>query len=114
MIFAVAMTGFVVAGVCAGARLLIGPTLADRVVAMDVALVTLMGAVTAGVAESGNETYLSLLVVISIVGFTATVAASKFVEAEASSVTEAEASSVTEAEASSVTEARDNSGGTDR
>jgi multicomponent Na+:H+ antiporter subunit F len=94
MIFTVAMVGFVIAGVCAGARLLIGPTLADRVVAMDVALVTLMGAVAAWSAETGQETYLSFLVVISIVGFTATVAASKFVEAEASGVTEAEASGV--------------------
>ena len=92
MIFTVAMAGFVIAGVCAGARLLMGPTLADRVVAMDVALVSLMCAVAAWAAETGDETYLSFLVVVSLVGFTATVAASKFVEAEASSVTEAETS----------------------
>lgn len=83
MIFTVAMVGFVVAGVCAGVRLLIGPTLADRVVALDVALVTLMGAVAAYSVETGEATYLSFLVVISIVGFTATVAASRFVEADA-------------------------------
>ena len=95
--FTIVFAGFAIAGVCAGARLLIGPTLADRVVALDVALVTLMGAVAAWVAETGETIYLSFLVVISIVGFTATVAASKFVEAEASGVTEAEASGVTEA-----------------
>jgi multicomponent Na+:H+ antiporter subunit F len=82
MVFAIAMIGFVIAGACAGVRLLIGPTLADRVVALDVALVTLMGAVAAWAAETGDETYLSFLVVISIVGFTATVAATRFVEAE--------------------------------
>lgn len=80
MIFTIAMIGFAVAGVCAGIRLLIGPSLADRVVALDVALVTLMGAVAAYAAQSDETTFLSLLVVISIVGFTATVAASRFVE----------------------------------
>jgi len=83
--FAIVLAGFVIAGVCAGIRLLQGPTLADRVVALDVALVTLMGAVAARAAESGDSTYLSLLIVIAIVGFTATVAASKFVESDSRS-----------------------------
>lgn len=82
MIFVVVLTGFVIAGVCAGARLLQGPTLADRVVALDVALVSLMGAVVASAAHTGDTTYLILLIVISVVGFTATVAAGKFVESE--------------------------------
>lgn len=82
MIFIVVLAGFVIAGVCAGVRLLHGPTLADRVVALDVALVSLMGAVAASAAHTGDTTYLSLLIVISVVGFTATVAASKFVESE--------------------------------
>lgn len=81
MIFTIAMIGFTVAGVGAGVRLLLGPTLADRIAALDVALVTLMCAVAAYVADGGDELYLSLLVVISIVGFTATVAAASFVEA---------------------------------
>lgn len=82
MIFVIAMIGFGIAGICAAVRLLIGPTVADRIVALDVALVTLMGAVAAYAVESGETTYLSFLVVISIVGFTATVAVSRFVEAE--------------------------------
>ncbi len=82
MIFLIILSGFVLAGGCAGVRLLKGPSLADRVVALDVALVTLMGAVAAAAAQTGDSTYLSLLLVISIVGFTATVAASKFVEGE--------------------------------
>ncbi len=88
MTFVIVLGGFVLAGVCAGVRLLQGPTLADRVVALDVALVTLMGAVAAAAAQTGDATYLSLLLVISIVGFTATVAASKFVESESSSSSE--------------------------
>lgn len=83
MIYITALVGFGIAGVCAGIRLMRGPTLADRVVAMDVALVTLMGAVAAAAAKTGEENYLSFLVVVSIVGFTATVAAAKFVEHDA-------------------------------
>ena len=82
MTFAIVLSGFVIAGMCAGVRLLQGPTLADRVVALDVALISLMGAVAAAAAQTGESTYLSLLIVISIVGFTATVAASKFVESK--------------------------------
>jgi len=82
MTFAIVLSGFVIAGMCAGVRLLQGPTLADRVVALDVALISLMGAAAAAAAQTGESTYLSLLIVISIVGFTATVAASKFVESK--------------------------------
>lgn len=78
----VILVGFAIAGLCAGVRLLQGPSLADRVVALDVALVSLMGAVAAASAHTGETGYLSFLVVISIVGFTATVAASRFVETE--------------------------------
>lgn len=83
MIFIVAIAGFAIAGLCAGVRLLKGPTLADRVVALDVALVTLMGAVAAASAKTGDRNYLSFLVVVSIVGFTATVASTKFIESDA-------------------------------
>ena len=82
MIAAVAIAGFVLAGTCAAVRLLLGPSLADRVAALDVALLSLMGAIAADAAGRGDTTNLPLLVVISIVGFTATVAASRFIEHE--------------------------------
>ncbi len=78
----IAIAGFVVAAGCAGVRLLIGPGLADRVIALDVALISLMGAIATHAADSGDTTYLNLLVVIAIIGFTATVAASRFIEHE--------------------------------
>mgnify|MGYP001820203160 CR=1 FL=1 len=83
MIAAIAIGGFLVAGACAGVRLLRGPTLADRVVALDVALMSLMGGIATHAASEQDGTNLSLLVVIAIVGFTATVAASRFIEHEA-------------------------------
>ena len=82
MIVAVATGAFVVVACCAGYRLLVGPTLADRVAALDVALITLMCAICTHAAGGGGVDLLNLLVVIAIVGFTATVAASRFIEHE--------------------------------
>ncbi len=82
MIAAIGLIGFCLAAVAGAIRLLIGPTLADRVVALDVVLISLMGAIAVDAARTGQLTYLNLLVVIAIVGFTATVAASRFIEHE--------------------------------
>ncbi len=57
-----------------------GLGLADRVMALDVALISLMGGLTVDAARRGETTNLIMLVVIAIVGFTATVAASRFME----------------------------------
>ncbi|MCY3967237.1 MAG: monovalent cation/H+ antiporter complex subunit F [bacterium] len=88
MITAIAFGCFGVASLCGACRLFVGPDLADRVVGLDVILVSLMGAITIQAARSNNTTYLVLLVVLAIVGFTATVAASRFVEDETEMHTE--------------------------
>jgi multicomponent Na+:H+ antiporter subunit F len=75
-----AVSMFIVAGILAGIRLVRGPDLPDRVISLDVALVALMGAVGTRAAETGDELYIGILVVISIVAFTATVVLSRFVE----------------------------------
>ena len=85
MIAVIAIGALVVTGAAAAIRLLWGPTLADRVVALDVVLISLMGGIAVNAAETGSTVYLDLLVVIAIVGFTATVAASRFIEHEGTS-----------------------------
>jgi multicomponent Na+:H+ antiporter subunit F len=82
MIAGIAMLALVATAVCAAIRLLHGPTLADRVISLDVALISLMGGIAVRAADTGDTTYLDVLVVIAIVGFTATVAASRFIEHE--------------------------------
>lgn len=79
----IAITGFLIAGALAGIRLLVGPSLADRVVALDVMLISLMGAIAVDAARRDDTTFLVLLVVLAIVGFTATVATTRFIEHEA-------------------------------
>ncbi len=79
----VALIGFLFAGLCGTVRLLRGPNLADRIIAMDVTLVSLMGAIAVDAANRDDPANLVLLVVVSIIGFTATVAASRFLTLEA-------------------------------
>ncbi|MCP3851894.1 MAG: K+/H+ antiporter subunit F, partial [Gammaproteobacteria bacterium] len=73
MITTAAICCFGIAGLCGTYRLLVGPGLADRVMALDVTLISLMGAITIDAARREDATYLILIVVIAIIGFTATV-----------------------------------------
>ncbi len=80
MIADIAVAIFLVSGVLAGIRLVWGPSLADRVISLDAALVALMGAIGVRIAETGDRLYIGILVVIAIVAFTATVVLSRFIE----------------------------------
>jgi len=80
MIAVIAISGFVFAASCAAVRIFLGPGLADRVAALDVVLVSLMGGIVVWSAWADTTVYLNLLIVVAIVGFTATVATSRFIE----------------------------------
>jgi len=84
VIVTIVLAVFVLTGACATARALIGPTLADRVAAFDVGLIALMGGIVTQAVETGDTVALDLLVVVAIVGFTATVAVSRFIESQGS------------------------------
>ena len=84
MIVTIVLAVFVLTGACAAARALRGPTLADRVAAFDVGLIALMGGIVTQAVDTGDTVALDLLVVVAIVGFTATVAVSRFVERQGS------------------------------
>lgn len=75
-----AYSGLVIAAAAAVYRLVIGPTLADRVIALDLLLVALMTGIVVDAAYRDTTIWLNLLVVIAIIGFTATVAVSRFME----------------------------------
>jgi multicomponent Na+:H+ antiporter subunit F len=94
---AIAICGFLIAGLCGTYRILVGPTLADRIVALDVTLISLMGAITVDAARRDDPTNLVLLVVLAIVGFTATVATSQFIEADREPEDESQSSPQAEA-----------------
>ena len=81
MITAVAIGGFVFAGLCALVRVLVGPSLADRVAALDVVLLSAMGAIAVA-GRRDDPSVLIVLVVMAVVGFTATVAAARYIVSE--------------------------------
>lgn len=80
MIVMLCYAGLTVAAACAVVRILLGPTLADRVIALDVGLVSLMAAIAIDAADRGDTTLLNLLAVVAIVGFAATVAVTRYLE----------------------------------
>jgi len=80
MIITLTLGLLVVASALALIRLLIGPTLADRVIALDVVLVTLMSAIAVNAVREDTALPLGILVAIAIVAFAATVALTRYIE----------------------------------
>jgi multicomponent Na+:H+ antiporter subunit F len=74
--FALVMAGIVLAFL----RLVKGPTLPDRVVALDTMTVLIVAFCGLFVFESGSTAFLDVAVVLALVGFLATVALARFVE----------------------------------
>lgn len=68
------------AGACFFARLVVGPTLADRVVALDGLVITLVSAIALDAARTGSGLFVDAVVVIALVGFVGTTAAARFIE----------------------------------
>jgi len=60
------------------ARMYRGPSLLDRVVAADLLLSTMLGAVGAEAAVNGHATTLPVLVVLSLLGFVGSVSLVRF------------------------------------
>lgn len=76
---AVALTGlFSVTALLALIRLYRGPSLIDRVVAADMLLATMVGAVGAEAAVNRHATTLPVLVVLSLLGFVGSVSLVRF------------------------------------
>jgi multicomponent Na+:H+ antiporter subunit F len=97
----VTYAGLLVSAVCGALRLLKGESLADRIIALDVMLISLMSGVAVDAAVNGSPFGLNLLVVVAIIGFTAAVAATRFMEYDAARRTEVDSSSTSEAGAES-------------
>jgi multicomponent Na+:H+ antiporter subunit F len=55
-------------------------SLADRIVALDLLLVTIVSGIAVGSVRTGEGTYLDVLVVASLLGFVGTVTVARFIE----------------------------------
>ena len=77
---AAGFAALLVAGACLGYRLLKGPTLADRVIAMDGLLVVGVSAIALRAMQTGRGAFLPVAVVITLVGFVSTTVIARFIE----------------------------------
>jgi multisubunit Na+/H+ antiporter MnhF subunit len=70
----------VLAGMGFGYRLLVGPTLTDRVVGMDGLLVAGVSAITLRAMQTGEGAFLPVAVVVTLVGFLSTAVVARYIE----------------------------------
>lgn len=77
------LVAFVLQGLAAAGflfRLLVGPTLGDRVVALDGLVLVLVSILAVDAARTGSGTFVDAIVVIGLLGFVATGVAARFIE----------------------------------
>jgi multicomponent Na+:H+ antiporter subunit F len=77
---ALAMLAF--AAVLAFVRLLRGPTLPDRVVAIDLIGVLIVCVIVVAAATTGQQAFLDVAIVVALVSFVGTVAYARYIERE--------------------------------
>lgn len=77
---AVALVLLGVGGVLFLARLVIGPKLSSRVVALDGLITTIIAAIATDAARTGSAVFLDAVVVVALTGFIATAAAARYIE----------------------------------
>lgn len=84
MIVATTIAAFFLALAAIGAtvRIVLGPTVADRMVALDTLLFIGVGALGVYVARTGDTTYIPVLVVAVVTAFVGTVVVARYIEAE--------------------------------
>jgi multicomponent Na+:H+ antiporter subunit F len=77
---ALAFAGLSAAAFLCVVRLVRGPSLADRIVALDALLIVIVSGIAVDAARTGVGTYLEVLVVAALLGFVGTVNVARFIE----------------------------------
>lgn len=75
-----AMIVLVAGGTCFLIRAVIGPSLADRIVAIDALVVTIVAIILVHSIRTKSSWFLGVAVVVALVGFVGTIAGARFVE----------------------------------
>lgn len=82
MVTTIAGALLVVGAIAAVIRVALGPSLADRMVALDTLLFIGVGGLGVYVVRSGDTTYVPVLVVAVLIAFLGTVVVARYIEAE--------------------------------
>ena len=80
MIGGTALAILAVAALLAFVRVVRGPTLPDRVVAIDLIGILIVGMIVVGAAETGQRAFLDVAIVFALISFVGTVAYAGYVE----------------------------------
>jgi len=72
------------AALLAFVRVVRGPTLPDRVVAIDLIGVLIVGVIVVEAAATGNQAFLDVAIVIALISFVGTIAYARYVERDRS------------------------------
>lgn len=75
-----AMVLLVIAGACFLVRAIVGPSLADRVVALDAMVVTIVALTVLEAVRDDSARFLDLALAVAFIGFVSATAAARFIE----------------------------------
>ena len=78
----IALLTLAVAALLTLVRVVRGPTLPDRVVAIDLIGVLIVGLIVVSAAATGEQAFLDVAIVIALISFVGTVAYARYVERE--------------------------------
>ena len=78
----IALLTLAIAALLALVRVVRGPTLPDRVVAIDLIGVLIVGMIVVSAAATGEQAFLDVAIVIALISFVGTVAYARYVERE--------------------------------
>jgi multicomponent Na+:H+ antiporter subunit F len=76
----VCFAGLSIAALLVLLRLVLGPTVPDRIVALDTLLQVVVAGIAVAAAADGRSSFLAVLVAVSLLGFVGTVTVARFVE----------------------------------
>lgn len=80
VVVALCLAGLSVAALLTLCRLVRGPSVPDRIVALDVLLQLVVAGIAVGAAATGDGIFLDVLVAVALLGFVGTVTVARFVE----------------------------------
>ena len=75
-----ALVLLVLGGAMFAVRVLRGPDLASRIVALDGLIIAIVAGIAVDAARTGEAVFLDAIVVVALVGFVATAAAARYIE----------------------------------
>lgn len=84
-VIVVCMAGLSLAAVLCLVRLVAGPSVPDRIVALDALLYVVVSGIAVGAAATQDGSFLAVLVAVALLGFVGTVTVARFVERRGSS-----------------------------